>query len=164
LYFLYLYYRHKLVSWFSGGQKFLFLSNPLKPILSSLIVSFQIKQSTRKVIQSSPLFFTYQTPKSLMASKIVKVGPSFLSVVWYLWELVTASFLSSFFFTCKTREFHFEIIYEFTLVTIMLVSHFLIVITNWLNPVLIPLFHLVELKLNYSHNLSCKNITLYIYI
>jgi hypothetical protein len=38
-----------------GDKIFLFLSCPLKPIMSSPIVSFQIKQDTKKL--SNPLFF-----------------------------------------------------------------------------------------------------------
>jgi hypothetical protein len=51
----------KVVSWFSGGQEFRFLSSPLASSLFSSRNSFEIKYSTIEVVVSGPYFFAYQT-------------------------------------------------------------------------------------------------------
>jgi hypothetical protein len=48
-YFLQLYCGQKVVLWFRGGQKILFLSSPLLPLLSSPIISFHINHDTTNV-------------------------------------------------------------------------------------------------------------------
>jgi hypothetical protein len=48
--------RQKVVSWFSDGQEYQFLSCPLTHYLSSTKNSFRIKHSTTEIIRTVPLF------------------------------------------------------------------------------------------------------------
>jgi hypothetical protein len=60
-YFRHFVHKQKVVPWFSGGQKFQFLSYSLASNLSNTMNSFKIKHSTTKVVMCSPYFLADQT-------------------------------------------------------------------------------------------------------